>query len=85
MAADFNSEPGLLPEVDDKVWRNVVQYAKYKPKSLTIDDFIHHGQNSDKKVSYNFLRSEIPIRLAGLILEFDMLPGVLQKQVSVDS
>merc|ERR1719419_1985459 len=34
-----------------------------------------------KKVSYNFLRSEIPIRLAGLILEFDMLPGVLQKQV----
>jgi len=81
MATNFNSDPGLLPEVDDKVWRNVVQYAKYKPKSLTLDDFIRHGQYSDKLVSYNFLRSEIPIRLAGLILEFDMLPGVLQKQV----
>ena len=47
---------------------------------LSIESFLHHGENSSRQVSYSFLKQEIPTRVAGLLLEFNMLPSILQKQ-----
>ena len=58
----------------------MVQYSKYRPMPLSIESFLHHGENSSRQVSYSFLKQEIPTRVAGLLLEFNMLPSILQKQ-----
>lgn len=56
--------------------------SKYRPKPLSIETFLHHGENSSRVVSYSFLKHEIPTRLAGLLLEFNLQPSILQKQKS---
>lgn len=79
----YSSQPALLPEVRSSVWTKVLEYSKYRPKPLSIENFLQHGQNSTPIVSYNFIKHEIPTRLAGLLLEFNFLPLELQKQRAI--
>jgi len=79
----FSSQPALLQEVDPNIWDKVVEYSKYRPVALSIDNFLNHGQHSTPSVSYKFMTHEIPTRLAGLLLEFNLLPSVLQKQSEI--
>jgi len=80
---NYGTGPCLLPDVDDDIWNKVMKYSKYRPMPLSIETFLHHGQHSSREVSYRFLRQEIPTRLAGLLLEFNLLPSILQKQAMV--
>ena len=80
---NFSSNPSLLPEVEDDTWSRVIQYSKFRPNPLSIESFLHHGQHSSREVSYRFLKQEIPTRIAGLLLEFNLLPSIVQKQPSV--
>ena len=68
------------PILEDKLWSKVIRYSKFRPMPLTIDTFLHHGENSSKEESFRFLKDEIPTRLAGLLLEFNLLPDILQRQ-----
>ena len=68
------------PILEDKLWSKVIRYSKFRPMPLTIDTFRYHGENSSKEESFRFLKDEIPTRLAGLLLEFNLLPDILQRQ-----
>ena len=76
----FSSAPGLLPDVEESLWSKVMQYSKYRPMPLSIETFLHHGENTSKEVSFRFLKQEIPTRLAGLLLEFNLQPNILQRK-----
>ena len=65
--------------------RDEVQQVKYRPSPLSMSSFIHHGENSSREISYNFLKREVPTRLAGLLLEFNLLPEPLQRQTDVEA
>ena len=75
----------VLPDVDDQLWQHVMKYSKYRPSPLSMSSFIHHGENSSREISYNFLKREVPTRLAGLLLEFNLLPEPLQRQSDVEA
>eukprot|EP00092_Neocalanus_flemingeri_P017271 GFUD01018675.1.p1 GENE.GFUD01018675.1~~GFUD01018675.1.p1 ORF type:complete len:446 (+),score=97.86 GFUD01018675.1:46-1383(+) len=79
---NYSSQPALLCAIEPSVWSTVVKYSKYRPIPLSIENFLHHGEEATPRVSYNFLRREIPTRLAGLLLEFSFLPPLLQKQTA---
>ena len=80
----YSSVASVLPDVDDSLWRMVMKYSKYRPSPLSMSSFIHHGENSSREISYNFLKREVPTRLAGLLLEFNLLPQPLQRESDVE-
>jgi len=80
----YSSVASVLPDVDDSLWRMVMKYSKYRPSPLSMSSFIHHGENSSREISYNFLKREVPTRLAGLLLEFNLLPQPLQRENDVE-
>ena len=41
------------PILEDKLWSKVIRYSKFRPMPLTIDTFLHHGENSSKEESFN--------------------------------
>ena len=79
----YSSQSAVLPEVESSAWSKVLEYSKYRPYPLSIENFLQHGQNSTPKVSYKFMKREVPTRLAGLLLEFNLLPSFLQKQAAI--
>jgi len=79
----YSSQPAVLKEVESSVWSKVVEYSKYRPTPLSIENFLEHGQRSTPKVSYKFMKQEVPTRLAGLLLEFNLLPPILLKQAAI--
>ena len=79
----YSSQPAALKEVESSVWSKVVEYSKYRPVPLSIENFLEHGQRSTPMVSYKFMKQEVPTRLAGLLLEFNLLPSILQKQAAI--
>jgi len=81
----YSSVASVLPDVEDSLWRQVIKYSKYRPSPLSLSSFIHHGENSSREISYNFLKREVPTRLAGLLLEFNLLPQPLQRQTDVEA
>ena len=80
----YSSVASVLPDVEDSAWQLVMKYSKYRPSPLSLTSFIHHGENSSREISYNFLKKEVPTRLAGLLLEFNLLPQQLQRQSDVE-
>ena len=81
----YSSAACVLPDVDEQLWQQVMKYSKYRPSPLSMTSFIHHGENSSREISYNFLKREVPTRLAGLLLEFNLLPEPLQRQADVEA
>ena len=81
----YSSVACVLPDVDEQLWQQVMKYSKYRPSPLSMSSFIHHGENSSREISYNFLKREVPTRLAGLLLEFNLLPEPLQRQNDVEA
>lgn len=72
-----------LPKLLDEVGASKLdQYAKFKPSPLSIAKFVNSGRNSTSTSSFLFLRKEIPVRLANIIKELDLLPSSLQQQSS---
>jgi len=59
-------------------------YGRFHPSVLTIQQFIEFGQkNVSAKNSFVFLRKELPVRLANIMKEIQLLPEQLQNMPSV--
>jgi pyruvate dehydrogenase kinase 2/3/4 len=56
------------------------KYSKYSPAPISIKHLLDHGKASDAKGSFNFLKREIPTRLANMIMELRLLPPDLLSQ-----
>ncbi|KAK2726410.1 pyruvate dehydrogenase (acetyl-transferring) kinase, mitochondrial-like [Artemia franciscana] len=63
--------------------RHIEQYAKYSPSSLSVKQFMDFGQNACEKDSFEFLRQELPVRLANIMKEINLLPADLLRMPSV--
>jgi len=58
-------------------------YSQFNPSPLSIKQFIDFGKNACEKTSYKFLKKELPVRLANIMKEINLLPENLQKMPSV--
>ncbi|XP_037088380.1 pyruvate dehydrogenase (acetyl-transferring) kinase, mitochondrial-like isoform X2 [Pollicipes pollicipes] len=66
--------------------RNVKQmleyYSGFNPSPLSIKQFIDFGKTATEQQSFMFLRQEVPVRLANIMREIQLLPESLLLQPS---
>jgi len=68
--------------LDKKSASKLDQYAKFTPSPVSISHFLEFGKNASSETSYLFMRKEIPVRLANIMKELELLPEPLQQQSS---
>uniref|UniRef100_A0A8C5Q000 Protein-serine/threonine kinase n=1 Tax=Leptobrachium leishanense TaxID=445787 RepID=A0A8C5Q000_9ANUR len=85
LATTATSSPGApLPASSDSGVSLLDFYAKYCPSPLSMQQFLDFGSvNACEKTSFMFLRQELPVRLANIMKEINLLPDNLIKMPSV--
>ncbi|XP_053554421.1 pyruvate dehydrogenase (acetyl-transferring) kinase isozyme 1, mitochondrial isoform X3 [Bombina bombina] len=59
-------------------------YSKFSPSPLSMKQFLDFGSvNACEKTSFLFLRQELPVRLANIMKEINLLPDNLLKMPSI--
>ncbi|GAB1609376.1 pyruvate dehydrogenase (acetyl-transferring) kinase, mitochondrial-like isoform X2 [Argonauta hians] len=59
-------------------------YSQFNPSPLSMKQFIDFGsQNACERTSFEFLRKELPVRLANIMKEINLLPDNLLQMPSV--
>ncbi|XP_021967434.1 pyruvate dehydrogenase (acetyl-transferring) kinase, mitochondrial [Folsomia candida] len=58
-------------------------YSGFNPSPLSMKQFLDFGQKAVENRSYVFLRKELPVRLANIMKEINLLPEKLQSMPSV--
>jgi len=61
----------------------VSRYCRFNQTPLTIEQYTRFGEAATPKTSYQFLRSEVPVRLAHIIQEVNLLPKRLTSTCSI--
>ncbi|XP_019363998.1 PREDICTED: pyruvate dehydrogenase kinase, isozyme 4 [Gavialis gangeticus] len=65
--------------------REVERFARFSPSPLSMQQFLDFGSaNGCERTSFAFLRQELPVRLANILKEIDLLPVQLQSTPSVN-
>ncbi|KAL4656646.1 pyruvate dehydrogenase (acetyl-transferring) kinase isozyme 1, mitochondrial [Arapaima gigas] len=63
---------------------HVERYSRFSPSPLSMKQFIDFGtQNACERTSFAFLRQELPVRLANILKEINLLPDHLLRTPSV--
>lgn len=61
----------------------MTQYSQYHPQSLSLQTLIDFGtKTGTEATSFEFLRFELPVRLANIMQEINHMPAILQKMPS---
>lgn len=64
--------------------KNIDYYSKFSPSPLSMKQFLDFGsENACEKTSFTFLRHELPVRLANIMKEINLLPDNLLRTPSV--
>ncbi|KAJ6666615.1 hypothetical protein lerEdw1_020338 [Lerista edwardsae] len=64
--------------------REVEYFSRYSPSPLSMKQFLDFGStNACERTSFSFLRHELPVRLANILKEIDLLPSPLLSTPSV--
>jgi len=70
----------LAKLLDEAGAQKLEQYSKFNPSPVSISHFLEFGRSATTDHSYLFLRKEIPVRLANIMKELELLPDELQQQ-----
>jgi len=54
--------------------RKLEKYSTYQPTPLSIEHFINFAKNARPQTSFIFLKHELPVRLANIMKELQLLP-----------
>ncbi|XP_035657532.1 pyruvate dehydrogenase (acetyl-transferring) kinase isozyme 2, mitochondrial-like isoform X1 [Branchiostoma floridae] len=75
----------LSPRILKSLPALVDHYSRFSPSPLSIQQFLDFGsKNACEKKSFTFLRQELPVRLANIMKEINLLPDTLLKMPSVE-
>lgn len=58
-------------------------YSRFTPTSISLGNFLEHRPNDNQnslETAFNFLKREIPVRLANIMMEIQLLPDELLHQ-----
>ena len=70
-ASKSTSSQGLAEDLE--------KYAKFQPSPVSIQHFIDFGHHGELEASFLFLRREVPVRLANITKELQLLPKELKE------
>lgn len=68
----------------EDVAKLIQRFSRYQQSSLSIEQFTTFGKTAKPIESFQFGRHELPVRLAHIIREIDLLPKNLLKMPSVE-
>ncbi|KAL3081637.1 hypothetical protein niasHS_005384 [Heterodera schachtii] len=57
--------------------RPLAYYSQFRPASLTMQQYLDFGRKGSAFTSYHFLKTELLVRMANIMQEFDLLPAKL--------
>ncbi|XP_023661501.1 pyruvate dehydrogenase (acetyl-transferring) kinase isozyme 1, mitochondrial-like [Paramormyrops kingsleyae] len=64
--------------------KHIDYYSRFSPSPLSMKQFLDFGtENACERTSFMFLRQELPVRLANIMKEINLLPDNLLKMPSV--
>ncbi|CAL8078600.1 unnamed protein product [Calicophoron daubneyi] len=63
--------------------RKLDQYSSYKPVPLNLKNLIEFGNNAPASKSFEFLRNELPVRIANIVQELRLLPPNLLRTTAL--
>lgn len=84
----FNRHFSLSSNLCEEQTEKYLEYfSAFNPSPVSLQHLLEFGkrQNACEKSSYQFLRKEIPVRLANIMKEINLLPTNLLKQPSVQT
>lgn len=55
------------------------KYSAYQPTPVSIQHFINFAKNASSETSFAFLKHELPVRLANIMKELQLLPQQLHE------
>ena len=59
--------------------RNLETYSRYQPCPISIAHFLEFGRNASLQSSFMFLRREVPVRIANIMKELQLMPAELRE------
>nr|CAH8831677.1 unnamed protein product [Trichobilharzia regenti] len=62
--------------------KKIEHYSKFIPVSLSLKHLLHFGESAPASKSFEFLKYELPVRLANIMQECRLLPVVLKESRS---
>lgn len=66
------------------ITKEIDYYSRFSPSPLSMKQFLDFGsENACEKTSFTFLRQELPVRLANIMKEINLLPDNLLRTPSV--
>ncbi|OQR79858.1 Pyruvate dehydrogenase-like, partial [Tropilaelaps mercedesae] len=71
------------PTASKNFIHQVDHYSRFNPSSLSIKQFLEFGERANLAESCAFLRKELPVRLANIMKEIQLLPLQLLKMPSI--
>ncbi|XP_050426263.1 pyruvate dehydrogenase (acetyl-transferring) kinase, mitochondrial isoform X2 [Adelges cooleyi] len=74
----------ISPSMARNLEKMVDFYSQFNPSSLSIKQFMDFGLKANEQKSYQFLKKELPVRLANIMKEIHLLPDNLLKMPSVN-
>ena len=71
------SSTSLNRFLDSKMLAALESYSHFHPSPLTLQQFLDFGHSATERDSFTFLKKELPLRLAIITKEMDLLPPAL--------
>ncbi|XP_018006464.1 pyruvate dehydrogenase (acetyl-transferring) kinase, mitochondrial [Hyalella azteca] len=73
----------LLRQATTVLEQKLDHYSQFNPSPLSVKQFTDFGRTASKEASFQFLRQELPVRLANIMKEFRLLPENLTHMPSL--
>jgi len=82
VADDLDCQGASYTEMDETEIMKLTFYSKFSPTPVSLGHFLNHGSKGSIEDSFLFLRREIPVRLAQIMMELQLLPHDLLQQAT---
>ena len=69
--------------LDIKSMERLDTISHYNPSPLTLSQLVQFGQTATQADSFHFLKKEVPVRLANIMKEINLLPSSLLTMPSI--
>ena len=69
--------------LDIKKMQHMDALSRYNPTPLTMQQLVEFGRTATEQDSFHFLKKEVPVRLANIMKEINLLPSSLLAMPSV--
>ncbi len=69
--------------LDANALKQLERYCVFNPSPVTLKQLVEFGQTSTEEESFDWVKKEVPVRVANIMKEINLLPANLLSMPSV--